>query len=917
MADKEVTIKVSTETDINNLDDLTTALDTSKDKAEELGNAFREALQEAEAEVEELTEELAQIEMGEIDGDFDEVASQLEEATDKAEALQDALNSIDGGGLSDAESSAEDLAGGLDDATQSANDLADSMGLIEGVMLMDVANQIGAIGDSAEGMAQEMNTASITVGQLAINAGMAEPQMVSLINYISNSTFPQEEAMAYVNVLNQMGVSADKLGASATNMDRINDATGMGYDKVMLLTQGLTALGISADDLPSAFNAIAYAEANVGGGAETLQQVLRRQAGTLKEYGMGVDETVVALDALQQQTGLTGMKLGTEFSSRLKECNGDLKQLEQSLGLQEGALSNAKDATGEYAGVLQNLADEEKEHKTFIDELNSAWEDVSLTLAPILSPMASLVGIIGSFGQTALAVNSLITLAQTFGLVTVSEEGLTIAQWTLNASMLANPVLWLVVALMILVGVLIWAYYNCEDFRNAVDSLGQWFIWLGQIIYSSVMGTLQWLASEFQKFTSQLGLNTNDWTQAILGFILFLPQLPLKLGQALLNAIAKALGFGDNFTQTMVDGANNAVNGFINWIVTLPSKLKQEFDEMLDMASDFAIQIADKLSFGGASMVLGWLSGSGEHSPGYMYDALVNELIAMVNAPLEFLADLPDNLFTIGSLMVEALQETFEGTPIGDFINRVIDDIMQLSVIVGNFNQYILSVGGLLSTNVNITGNKVIDTLLRVLMFVATLPVQLGIIFTNMIAETLGFGTNFVQRMYNSAQNAVSQFINQIKRLPSQLASELGAMINEALNFAGRIGSILWQAGVNMINGLLGGMQRRSPGKMQREFVAELNEMGERVPSESALMITNLQRLGKNVSDAFSPSFDKLSFDNSGLLTSNGNENVVVKEGDTIVNIYGDVDNEDRVNFIIETFRKEIAWNNETAGRTN
>ena len=121
------------------------------------------------------------------------------------------------------------------------------------------------------------------------------------------------------------------------------------------------------------------------------------------------------------------------------------------------------------------------------------------------------------------------------------------------------------------------------------------------------MGTFNWLSSLFTDFTSQLGLNTNDWTQAILGFILFLPQLPLRVGQLLLDTVMKALGFGDDFTNTMINGAINTVNGFISYITSLPGRLQQELDEMLAKARDFALQIADILSFGGASMVYGWI----------------------------------------------------------------------------------------------------------------------------------------------------------------------------------------------------------------------------------------------------------------------------------------------------------------------
>lgn len=910
MADKEIAIKVTSEADVESLSDLTELLDSATEKSVELGEALTGALEEAETEVEELTEQLAGIEMGEVDGDFEAVQEQLELASEKAEMLQEALDNIDGSGLSDASSGAEDLANGLDTANQSAGDLSDSLGLIEGAMLMDVANQIGAIGDNAENMSQQMNTASITVGQLATNVGMAEPQMVALINHISNMTFPQEEAMAYVNLLNQMGVSADKLGDSATNMDRINDATGMGYQNVMQLTQGLQALGISADNLPASFNAIAYAEANVGGGAETLQQVLRRQAGALNEYGMNVDATVVALSALQRETGLTGMKLGSEFSKRLKECNGDVSALEQSLGLQAGALSNASSETGKYAGKLQELADEEMEHKTFVDQLNAVWEDMSLALSPVLSPMMSLVGLIGQFGQTALAINSIITLAQTFGILGGAETALIPIQMAEgSAGWFSIGWIALAIALGIALGLaLIYLYENCDWFREAVDNLAQTLQWLAETIWNGIMQAISQLQTAFQNFTNQIGLNTNDWVQAIIGFILFLPQLPLKVGEALVNTIAKALGFGNNFTSTMRNGAMNAVNGFISWIQQIAQRLQEEFNHMLEMASQFALDIADRLSFGGASMVLGWISGSGEHSPGYMYDALMGELSAMVIDSLDLLNQLTGNMFENGTEMANALITVLEESGIIDVIMVIISAMFNFQETVRGVADYIMSIGGLLPQSVSITGNQIIDGILRVVAFIMTLPAQIGMVFTNVLASVLGFGNNFSQRMLSAGSNAVSNFISSISRMPSEFANEIANIINQALNFAGQIGQILWNAGVNAISGFLGGLGRHSPGTMQREFRAEIREMGEAVPEESRSLISNISRLGSNIVGAW---------DNPNLAVANGGAvSGAIAGGDTVINIYGDVDNDKRVQEIVDAIRRELSWNNVTAGRT-
>lgn len=216
----------------------------------------------------------------------------------------------------------------------------------------------------------------------------------------------------------------------------------------------------------------------------------------------------------------------------------------------------------------------------------------------------------------------------------------------------------LAIALGIALGLaILYLYNNVDWFRAGLDNLVATLQWLATLISSSVIGTIQWLMQEFQNFTNQLGLNSGNWIQAILAFILFLPQLPLKLGLALVNAIAKAAGFGDNFVQTMWNAGVDAVNNFFASVGQMATKLWEELNAMLKMAEDFAMKIADTMTFGGASMVTGWKYGSGENSPGFMYDAFTGELGAMEGSAESHGSGLLDILSNIGSRLTSEFGE--------------------------------------------------------------------------------------------------------------------------------------------------------------------------------------------------------------------------------------------------------------------
>ena len=423
-----------------------------------------------------------------------------------------------------------------DSATEQTNNLQDSL---EGLSDLAVGEMLQQYGTSAENMAQQMNQASISVGQLAKNAGMAEGDMVGLINNISNATFPQDEAMAYVQMLNQMGVSSDKLGDSATNIDKINDATGMGYQNAMQLVRGFGALGVKGDNLESTFNAVAYAQANSIGGAKDMANILKMQAGTLNEYHVGVDAATVAISDLSQKYG-SARKAGAALSKALKDNNGDLKAVEQSLGLQPGALSNATAATGKYQGKLQELADEEADHKTLLDQLGAAWEDFSLSMGGILSPLMSVVGmggqvmgfgtqlngtlsLLGKFKQIPETLTKLGGLSGIFSSLTGSLSG--VASGFIGITVAGAP-LWAIIAAVIALGV-------------AVYEVGKYFGWWNDI--PSMFGAIQagvmalWDAFMSNEYVIQAidlikqGL-TDAWN-AIVG-----------LGQAIMSALGGAGG---------------------------------------------------------------------------------------------------------------------------------------------------------------------------------------------------------------------------------------------------------------------------------------------------------------------------------------------------------------------------------------
>ena len=527
---------------------------------------------------------------------IEDLAEELGMSTDEVERLIDVGAGLGSIPFNDAAASADELEQEITEADDALGGLNDDLGLINSSMLMSLGSEVGKLGDSAEGMAQDMNTAAISVGQLATNAGVAEPQMISLINNISNATFPQAEAMAYSQALTQMGVSFDSLGSSATNMDRINDATGIGYDKVIKLTQGLQSMGITADNLPSSFNAIAFAQANVTGGADTLQRTLMRQASTINEYGLNVDQVVLIMQKLSE-TGVSTTKMGTALSEVLKENNGDISAIEQSLGMANGTLSDASAVTGQYEGQLQSLADEEMQHRTILDQIGSAWEDVSLSIGQFMTPFLSVVGLIGQIGSFGLqvkglrelisltkslteveiidsavksgkaAIMSVVTAATTlYGIavgVLTGEIGLaTAATLAFNAVMAMNPVALAVIALAALVAIVYEvgkAFGWWSDIGSMIDAIwaGIQELWDAFINHPDVQAAIQVISDAWNSLVSAV---TGAWN-AVLQFFNVNESSNFDILHTLINGIGAAWDAMKPILMAVVAIYTSVING--------------------------------------------------------------------------------------------------------------------------------------------------------------------------------------------------------------------------------------------------------------------------------------------------------------------------------------------------------------------
>ena len=292
---------------------------------------------------------------------------------------------------------------------------------------MYLAGQLSSLGTRMEDSAHRLNELSISVGQVAKMSGMAEDDMTNMITSISNETFPNDEAIMYTKNLVQMGVDSKNFAEQATNIDRINDAFGLGAETSNSLAMELSVLGVDANHLESSFNALAYANENTKGGMQNYFSFLRKYDSELSQLGYDVDQTSIIISAATQKYG-GGRAALSGLSEALKDAGSDTSALEQALDLKAGALDHAAQETGTYEGQLQSLANEEMEHKTWLDRINAAWDDFTLKNSAIITLGQSVMGVFGQTGQIGLTV------------IALKEIGLALSNWSGASAVLTGAI---------------------------------------------------------------------------------------------------------------------------------------------------------------------------------------------------------------------------------------------------------------------------------------------------------------------------------------------------------------------------------------------------------------------------------------------------------------------------------------------
>ena len=449
--------------------------------------------------------------------------------------------------------------------------------------------------------------------------------------------------------------------------------------------------------------------------------------------------------------------------------------------------------------------------------------------------------------------------------------------------------------------------------------------WDGMIFNSQDALSSMWLGAE--KGAMDYILTLDEASNGLVGMGIVAGQMVTGPFVEIMGGIAQ-IGMGFQNLKKLADfsGITTKLGALKTALMNVGTKAKEAALWMVDLGKKALLAGYNALKAAGlwlvekaalvAHKIATWASAAAQWALNVAMDA--NPIMLVVLAIIALVAILGYLYFNNEQVRaaIDGLGQTFMW--VGQIMyTSIINAINWIIGALQNFYNYVMTLGGLLPENVNITGNQIIDSILAFLIFFATLPIQVGVILINTIAKVLGFGDNFVQNMIRAGSRSVSNFINYISSLPGKLSTELNNMLSAVGQWAATLPQKFWDAGVNAVKNFLSALGIASPGTMQRMLVWEITEMGNRIPDESKGLLANVSSLGSNIVDEFGDPTLGLNYEDTmnAQLASAANNNTA--NGNTYnFYHYGDMDNEDRMNKFVDAVIKRLAFENETAGRT-
>lgn len=216
-------------------------------------------------------------------------------------------------------------------------------------------------------------------------------------------------------------------------------------------------------------------------------------------------------------------------------------------------------------------------------------------LVDVLDAVIPLIGPLGDFLGWITSINGLVpAIVIALGLWTV-------AQWALNAAMYANPIVWIIAAIIALIAIIVLLIANWDKVVAAVQVMQEKLVEIWGIIFDSIKAHVDRIVevvSEFGKFPGRVWAwlwSMKD--RAIEAFQAFVSGVNAKV-DAILSAIQGMGGIPGKvagFIQSAKDSAISKFTSLVDWVKGLPGRIKDALGNLGSLLKNAGRDLIDGL----------------------------------------------------------------------------------------------------------------------------------------------------------------------------------------------------------------------------------------------------------------------------------------------------------------------------------
>ncbi|MFT4280574.1 phage tail tape measure protein [Microbacterium sp.] len=545
------------------------------------------------------------------------------------------------------------------------------------------------------------------------NDSTVESMTAKVLNYASAFEVETSEAIGMVQQLMSSGLatSADHaMDLMTTAMQKVPEALrGDMRDAITEYGPHLAALGMSGEE---AFSLLAS-------GADKGSIGIDKAGDALKEFSIRATDMSTSSVAAYDAIGLNAEDMAGKVLAGGDTAKGALDDIVKGLLAVEDPTQRANAAIALFGTPIEDLG--VNGIPSFLSSLTSlggGFEDVagatdSLEVANdnVASQMEAMNRQIGEmfrglmstllpalqavFGFLAANPGVLQAVAIALGVLATAFIGVSVATWAMNTALLANPITWIVVGIMALVGALIWLVANWDEVVAWITEIWGGFMgWLGDVLDGFVAwwnvlwaGVGQWITGVWNGF---IGWITDTWN----GFVGWL----MDIGNSIStwwNDLWTGIGnWVRDIWQQFVGWVTGIALGFVVWIMARFNEVRNWWNGLWSGIGAFFESIWKGVVAWATSTISGFIRGWQSTWNGLtsffssLWSGIENGVRKTWEGVLDFFEGIPDKVMSffagIGDWLVDSGKALIQGFldgisamigSIGDTIGGVMDFI--------------------------------------------------------------------------------------------------------------------------------------------------------------------------------------------------------------------------------------------------